>query len=96
MGRAPGGVTRGTVTRTPEPLPRGIQRPRLAELLRGPRGRRMRRDVHVDHAASVVGQDDEHEQHAEGGGRDREEVDRRELGDMIREERPPRLRRRLG
>jgi len=72
-----------------EPLPRGIQRPRLAELLHGPRGRRMRRDVHVDHAASVVGQDDEHEQHAEGGGRDREEVDRRELGDMIREERPP-------
>ena len=54
----------------------------------------MRRDVHVDDAASVVRQDDEHEQHVKRGGRDREEVDRGELGDVIREERAPRLRRR--
>jgi hypothetical protein len=33
---------------------RGIPRPRLAELLRGPRRGRMRRDVHVDDAASLV------------------------------------------
>jgi hypothetical protein len=39
---------------------RGVPRPRLAELLRGPRRGRMRRDVHVDDAASVVRQHHEH------------------------------------
>jgi hypothetical protein len=34
----------------------------------------MRGDVQVDDAASVVRQHYEHEQHAEGGGWDREEV----------------------
>ena len=33
---------------------RGVPRPRLAELLSGPRRGRMRRDIHVDDAASVV------------------------------------------
>jgi hypothetical protein len=33
----------------------------------------VRRDVHVDDAATVVTQHDEDEQHAERGGRDREE-----------------------
>src|SRR3989442_9028852 len=73
---------------------RGIPGPRLAELLRSPRRRRMRRDVHVDDAATVVTQHDEDEQHAERGGRDREEVDGGELGDVIGEEGAPRLRRR--
>ena len=46
---------------------RGVPRPRLTELLRGPRRGRMRRDVHVDDAASVVRQHHEHKQHAERG-----------------------------
>ena len=41
---------------------RGVPGPCLAELLRGPRRRRMRGDVHVDDAATVVRQHDEHEQ----------------------------------
>ena len=73
---------------------RGVPRPRLAELLRGPCGGRMGRNVHVDDAASVVRQHDEHEQHTERGRLDREEVDRGELGDVIGEERAPRLSRR--
>jgi hypothetical protein len=55
---------------------RGVPRPRLAELLRGSRCGRMRRDVHVDDAASVVRQHHEHKQHAERGRGDREEIDR--------------------
>jgi hypothetical protein len=35
----------------------------------------MRRDVHVDDAASVVQQHDEHKQHAKRRGGNREEVD---------------------
>jgi serine/threonine protein kinase len=54
---------------------------------------RMRRDVQVDDAASVVREHHEHKQHAEGGGGDREEVDRGELGYVIGEEGAPRLRR---
>ena len=69
----------------------GVPWPRLAELLRGPRRGRMRRDVQVDDAASIVRQHHEHKQHAKGGGRDREEVDRGELGDVIGEEGAPRL-----
>ncbi len=42
----------------------GVPRPRLTELLSGPGGGRMRRDVHVDDATSVVRQHDEHEQDA--------------------------------
>jgi hypothetical protein len=53
--------------------------------------RRMRRDIHVDDAASVVTEHDEHKQHAEGGGGDCEEVDRGQLGDVIGEESTPRL-----
>ena len=73
---------------------RGVPRPCLAELLRGPRRGRMRRDIQVDDAAAGVRQYDEHKQNAEGGGRNREEVDRGELGDVIGEDGTPRLRRR--
>ena len=69
---------------------RGVPRPRLAELLRGPRCCRMRRHVQVDDAASIVRQHDEHKQDAERDGGDREEIDRRELGDVIGEEGAPR------
>jgi hypothetical protein len=74
---------------------RGVPRPRFAELLAGSRRRRVRRDIHVDNAASIVRQHHEHKQHAEGGGGNREEVDRGELGDVIGQERAPRLRGRV-
>jgi hypothetical protein len=54
----------------------------------------MRRDIQVDDAPSVVGQHDEHKQNAEGRCRNREEVDRGELGNVVGEEGTPRLRRR--
>ncbi len=73
---------------------RGVPRPCLAELLRGPRRGRMRRDIQVDDAASLVGQNDEHKENAEGRSRNREEVDRGELGNVVGEEGTPRLRRR--
>ena len=53
----------------------------------------MRRDIHVDNAPSVVRRHHEHKQRAEGGGGNREEVDRGELGDVIGEKGAPRLRR---
>jgi hypothetical protein len=40
-----------------------IERKRLNELLSCPVGRRMFRDVEVDNAPSIMGQDDEHEEH---------------------------------
>ena len=52
-----------SVNRIPIPddeLRHGIPRPRLEVLLRGPRRGRMRRDVHVDDAASVVRQHHKH------------------------------------
>jgi hypothetical protein len=70
----------------------GVPRPRLAELLSGARRCRMRRDIHVENPASVVTQRHEHKQHAEGGGGNRAEVDRGELGGVIGEKRAPRLR----
>jgi hypothetical protein len=77
------------ITIPDEEARRAVPGPRLAELLCGPRRRRMRRDVHVDDAAAVMRQHDEHEQHAERGGRDREEVDGGELGDLIGEKGAP-------
>jgi hypothetical protein len=71
---------------------RSVPRPRFAELLRGPRSARMRRDIQVDDAASVVREHHEHKQDAEGGGGDREEVDRGELGYVIGEKGAPWLR----
>jgi hypothetical protein len=52
---------------------RGVPRPCLAELLRGPAvGCAV---IQVDDAPSVVGQNDEHKQNAEGRCWNREEVD---------------------
>ena len=54
-------------------------RPRLAELLGGPDGRRVGGDVDVHDPSTIMGRGHEHEEHAEGRGRDGEEIDRREL-----------------
>jgi hypothetical protein len=45
-----------------------VPRPRLTELLGGPDGGRVRGDVDVNDPSTVMGQDDEHEEHAERGG----------------------------
>jgi integrase len=50
------------------------------------------RDVHD--TSTLMRQDDLDEQEAVRDGRDHEEISRRDLLEMIREERPPRLRRR--
>ena len=46
-----------------------IPRKRLAELLGGPRRRRMGGHRHVHHTATLVRQDDQHEEQSTGDGR---------------------------
>jgi hypothetical protein len=65
---------------------------RVADLLRGPRGRRMFRDIDMHDPTAVVTQDEEDEQHPEGGRRHGEEVDGHEIGHVIIEKAPPPLR----
>ena len=62
---------------------------RLDDLLCRPRGRRMRSDVEVSHAAPVVGENDQHEQDLKAYRGDGEEVDRNEVRGVSGEERPP-------
>ena len=64
---------------------------RLAELLGGLRGRGMVGDGHVYDAATLMRQNDQHEQESTRGGRHDEEIGGCALSDMIREKRPPRL-----
>ena len=63
----------------------------LAELLRGPTGRRMRGDPDVNDAATPVGQNDQYEQQSIRDGGHDEEIGGHDLIDVIGEERPPRL-----
>jgi hypothetical protein len=49
-------------------------------------------DVEVDDAPAVVGEDDENEEDAEAGGGHRKEVNRDDVSDVVRAERPPGLR----
>lgn len=60
-----------------------IHAPRLSDLLGGPRGGRMRRDVEVQHSPAVVHQDHQHEQHTKGGRRKSQEVDRIHLFEVV-------------
>ena len=66
----------------------------LAELLACPCRRRRRRDIDVQNAPTVVGEDDQDEEQATRDCRHREEVDGDERADVVLEERPPRLGRR--
>ena len=65
---------------------------RLAQLLARPRRCRPRRHVDVQDAPALMGEDNEHEQHATGEGRHGEEVERDERAGVILEEGAPRLR----
>src|SRR5260370_26104802 len=67
----------------------------LPKLLRGPLGRRMGGDVEMDDPSSIVSQNQEHVQDLKPDRRHREEVDRHHCLDVILQEGPPRLRRRL-
>ena len=68
-----------------------VPRKRLAELLGGPCRRGMGGDGHVHDAATLVRQDDQHEEQSIRGGGHDEEIGGRDLADMIREKRAPRL-----
>jgi hypothetical protein len=70
---------------------RRVAGPGLAKLLSGPGRGGMGGDVDVDDAPSLVREHDEDEQDPESGRRNGEEVDRRELGDVIGEEGTPSL-----
>ena len=64
----------------------------LDDLLSRPPGRGIRGDVEVDHAATIVAEDDKAVEHAERGRRHGEEVDGDQVGDMVLQKRPPSLR----
>src|SRR5262249_37814364 len=70
----------------------GIKRKGFEHLLRRPFRRWMSCNVEVDHASSIVCKDNKNEEDFEPNGVDGEEVDERELRNVILEERPPRLR----
>ena len=70
---------------------RGIKRKGLEHLLRRPFRRGMGRHVEVHDASSIVCEDNKNEEDFEPNGVDGEEVDGRELRNVILEERPPRL-----
>ncbi len=65
------------------------------DLLSGPPRSRMSRDVKVSDRSAVVTERDEAIQDAKRGGRNREEVNRDDVGQMIVEKGAPSLRRRL-
>ncbi len=72
-----------------------IERKRLNELLCCPLGRRVFRGVEVDNSPSIMGQDDEHEEHPKCRGRYEKEIDSNEILDMLIEKGPPAGRRRF-
>ena len=66
----------------------GVVRERVDDLLSGPVGGRVFGHVEVDDPPAVVGEDDKDEEDAEASGRDGEEIDRDQVVDVVREERP--------
>ncbi len=72
------------ISRSPRP------REGFDNLLRCPLRGRVLRDVEINDLASVMEEDDQHEQHFEVDRRNRKEVDRYEIRDVVLQERPPR------
>src|SRR5262245_60988123 len=81
-----------TVTITEQVGRSRVMREGLDDLPSRPLGRGVVGDVEVDELTAVVGEDDEHEEQAEGEGGDHEEVDRDELAEVRSEEDAPRGR----
>jgi len=67
---------------------------RFTELLCRPRGRGIVGHSDVHHASTLMREDQQHEQESARCRRHNEEIGRRDLLDVIRHERAPRLRRR--
>jgi hypothetical protein len=61
---------------TQQPAGRRVIWKRLNDLLRGPGGRRVLRDVEMNDAPTVMEQDDKNEQNPTGDGRYSEEIHR--------------------
>jgi len=74
---------------------RFVKRKRFDDLLRGPLGSRVSRNIEMYDLVSVMAKYDEREQNLEGRGRNREEVDGDDVFRVIIEERTPSLRRRF-
>ena len=74
-----------------QPAGSGVLGEGFDQLLGGPRGGGVLRDVDVHDAAAVVRHQDEHEEHAARQRRDGEEIHRDDGGEMVGEEGPPRL-----
>src|SRR5262249_22805243 len=70
----------------------GLVREGVDKLLSGPDGGGMLGHVEVDDPSAVVSEHDENEEDAESGGGHRKEVNRDDVSDVVREERPPGLR----
>ena len=79
-----------------QPAGHRVLRKRVDHLLSAPDRRGMIRDIHMHNAPALVRQEDEDEQHSAGKRWDREEIYGRRRGEVIGEERAPRLRRRTG
>ncbi len=80
----------------PDHEPRGlVLRKRFDYLLSCPLGRRMRRNVEVDDHAAMMSEHDETKQDAKRCRRYCEEIDGYDIANMVIQESPPRLRRRL-
>ena len=80
----------------PKQVPRDLLKGKgLPELLRGPLGRRMGGDVEMDDPPSVVSQNQEHVQDLKPDRRHRKEVDRHHGLQVVLQEGPPCLRRRV-
>src|SRR5262249_14942311 len=74
---------------------RRIERKGLEYLLRRPFGRRVSRNIEMDNASSIMREDDKDKQNFKPNSVDGEEVDGRELRNVIIKERAPGLRRRF-
>jgi len=70
-----------------------VVREGVHELLGGPVGSGVFGHVEVDDAPAMVNEHDENEEDAQARGGNREKVEGDQISDMVREERPPRLRR---
>jgi hypothetical protein len=71
---------------------RGLVREGVHELLSRPDGGGVLGDVEVDNPPAMVGEDDKDKEDAEASGGNGEEIDRDQVADVVREERPPGLR----
>jgi hypothetical protein len=71
---------------------RGLVREGVHELLSRPDGGGVLGDVEVDNPPAMVGEDDKDKEDAEASGGNGEEIDRDQVADVVRGERPPGLR----